>query len=216
MPTRTPPPSGVTVIDHPLVQVKLTQLRDTSTGCDDFRARVAELATLIVFEATRELRTQARIVQTPMASHEGSALARPIIVAPILRAGLGMLEGMLRLLPEAGVAHIGMFRNEITHRPETYYFKAPARLADADVLVIDPMLATGWSATAAIAQLKEHGARTIRFICLVSCPQGLGQLRSAHPDVSIYTAAIDPELNERAYIVPGLGDAGDRYFGTTD
>lgn len=204
----------MTVIDHPLVQVKLTQLRDARTGSDDFRARVAELATLMVFEATRDLATRAQRVQTPLAEHEGASLARPIIVAPILRAGLGMLEGMLRLLPDVSVAHIGMFRDETTHRPQSYYFKAPARLPEADVLVLDPMLATGWSATGAIAQLKEHGATAIRFACLVSCPQGLEQLHSAHPEVPIFTAAIDPILNERAYIVPGLGDAGDRYFGT--
>lgn len=129
----------MTVIDHPLVQVKLTQLRDARTGSDDFRARVAELATLMVFEATRDLATRAQRVQTPLAEHEGASLARPIIVAPILRAGLGMLEGMLRLLPDVSVAHIGMFRDETTHRPQSYYFKAPARLPEADVLVLDPM-----------------------------------------------------------------------------
>ena len=203
------------VIEHPLVQVKLTQLRDVQTGSNDFRARVSELAMLMVFEATRDLRTHPQTVKTPLAEHQGCALARPIVVAPILRAGLGMLEGMLQLLPDVSVAHIGMFRDETTHRPKTYYFKAPSHVADADVIVVDPMLATGWSATGAIAQLKKSGAREVRFVCLVSCQQGLDQLRSAHPDVPIYTAAIDPVLNERAYIVPGLGDAGDRYFGTT-
>jgi uracil phosphoribosyltransferase len=196
------------------VQAKLTRLRDAETRSDDFRARVAELATLMVFESTRDLATRPQQIRTPLADCGGIALARPIVVAPILRAGLGMLEGMLRLLPDVSVAHIGMFRNETTHRPESYYFKAPAHLADADVLVIDPMLATGWSATSAIAQLKAHGATAVRFICLVSCPPGLEQLRLAHPEVPVYTAAIDPVLNERAYIVPGLGDAGDRYFGT--
>ena len=210
----TPPP-GVTVVSHPLVQVKLTQMRDASTTSHEFRARVGELAELMVFEATRDLQTQLAVVQTPLAGYHGTALARPMIIAPILRAGLGMLEGMLRLLPDVSVAHIGMYRNEVTRRPESYYFKAPAHLSQADVLVLDPMLATGWSATAAISQLKEHGALSIRFICLVSCPQGLAQLRSAHPEVPIYTAGIDPELNDQAYIVPGLGDAGDRYFGTT-
>jgi uracil phosphoribosyltransferase len=207
-------PTGVQLIEHPLVQVKLTQLRDSRTGSDDFRARVAELATLMVFEATRDLPTRPECIRTPLAEHQGRALARPIVVAPILRAGLGMLEGMLRLLPDVSVAHIGMFRNEITRRPESYYFKGPAQLAEADVLLVDPMLATGWSATSAVTQLKEHGARTVRFICLVSCPDGLRQLRNAHPDVPVYTAAIDPVLNAQAYIVPGLGDAGDRFFGT--
>ena len=211
------PPSllpGVTVIDHPLVRVKLSQLRDAQTGSVDFRARLNELATLMVFEATRDLATRPTRVQTPLAETEGAALARPIVVAPILRAGLGLVEGMLDLLPEVSVAHIGMFRNEETRRPESYYFKAPAHLAEADVLLVDPMLATGWSATAAVSQLKEAGATSIRFVCLVSCRAGVQQLHGTHPDVPIFTAAIDAELNDRAYIVPGLGDAGDRYFGT--
>ncbi|MCE9610611.1 MAG: uracil phosphoribosyltransferase [Chthoniobacter sp.] len=210
-----PPPDGVTVIDHPLVQVKLTQLRDAQTGSREFRARLNELSTLLVFEATRDLATRPALIQTPLAPYEGRALARPVIVAPILRAGLGLVEGMLRLLPHVSVAHIGMFRDEQTHRPETYYFKAPAHLAEADVLLVDPMLATGWSATGAVAQLKAAGATSVRFVCIVSCPEGLAQLRGAHPDVHIFTAAIDPGLDARAYIVPGLGDAGDRYFGTT-
>ena len=207
-------PDGVTVIDHPLVQVKLTQLRDVQTGSREFRARLNELSALMVVEATRDLATRPKPILTPLAPFEGRMLARPVIVAPILRAGLGLVEGMLGLLPDVSVAHIGMFRNEVTHRPESYYFKAPAHLAEADVLLVDPMLATGGSATGAVAQLKEAGAQFIRFVCIVSCPAGLAQLRGAHPDVRIFTAGIDPELNERAYIVPGLGDAGDRYFGT--
>jgi uracil phosphoribosyltransferase len=204
----------VTVVRHPLVQMKLTQLRDVSTGSDEFRARVGELAVLMLFEATRDLDETVRSIQTPLAPFEGRALVRPLVVAPILRAGLGMLEGMLRLLPDVSVAHIGMFRNEETRRPESYYFKAPAHVAEADVLVVDPMLATGWSAVAAIAQLKAHGACRIRFVCLVSCPEGLAHLAQSHPEVPVFTAAVDPGLNEKAYIVPGLGDAGDRYFGT--
>src|SRR4029453_1176773 len=155
-----------------------------------------------------DLATRTETIQTPLAEYPGSVLRRPIIVAPILRAGLGMVEGMLRLLPDVSVAHIGMYRNEVTHRPENYYFKGPANLSEADVLLVDPMLATGWSATSAIAQLKERGARSLRFACLVSCPAGIEQLRSAHPEVPIYTGAIDSHLNEQAYIVPGLGDAG--------
>ena len=205
---------GVTLVQHPLVQIKLTQLRDAKTDSRDFRSRLNELSTLMVVEATRNLPTRPVVIQTPLAPYEGRGLARPVIVAPILRAGLGLVEGMLALLPEVSVAHIGMFRNELTHRPESYYFKAPPHLADADVLVVDPMLATGWSATAAISQLKQAGATSLRFICLVSCAEGIAQLSSAHPDVHIYTSAIDPVLNDRAYIVPGLGDAGDRYFGT--
>jgi uracil phosphoribosyltransferase len=208
-------PAGVTVVDHPLVQVKLTQLRDVRTGSAEFRLRLNELSTLMVFEATRSLATRPETVQTPLAACEGCALARPVVVAPILRAGLGLIEGMLDLLPDVSVAHIGMFRNEETRRPETYYFRAPAHLAEADVLLVDPMLATGFSATGAVAQLKEAGAVSIRFVCLVTCPEGIAQLRGAHPDVAIFTAAIDPGLDARAYIVPGVGDAGDRYFGTT-
>jgi uracil phosphoribosyltransferase len=206
--------SGVTLIDHPLVQVKLTQLRDAGAGTQVFRERLTQVATLMVAEVTRDLTTRSCTVQTPMAEHTGTALVRPLVIAPILRAGLGMMEGMLNLLPDAGVAHIGMYRNEKTLRPETYYFKSPPHLAEADVLVVDPMLATGWSGTAALSLLKERGARSLRFVCLLSCPQGLDQLRGAHPDVPIFTAAIDPELNDKGYIVPGLGDAGDRFFGT--
>jgi uracil phosphoribosyltransferase len=212
---QTPIQRAVTVVEHPLVQMKLTQLRDVHTGADEFRARVGELAVLMLFDATRDLDQAVRLVQTPLSACEGRALVRPLVVAPILRAGLGMLEGMLRLLPDVSVAHIGMFRNEETRRPESYYFKAPGNLAEADVVVVDPMLATGWSAAAAIAQLKAHGARRIRFVCLVSCSQGLAHLAQCHPEVPVFTAAVDPELNEKAYIVPGLGDAGDRYFGTT-
>jgi uracil phosphoribosyltransferase len=163
---------------------------------------------------TRSLATRPKRIATPLAEMEGSALERPIVLAPILRAGLGMLDGMLKVLPEAGVAHIGLFRNEETRQPESYYFKAPSNLAEAEVIVADPMLATGGSAIAAIAQLKEAGARSLRYVCLVTCPAGLERLHAAHPDVPIFTAAIDPELDDRAYIVPGLGDAGDRFFGT--
>lgn len=208
-------PAGVIVVDHPLVQVKLTQLRDERTGSSEFRLRLNELATLMIFEATRSLPTRVQSIRTPLAAYDGRALARPVVIAPILRAGLGLVEGMLDLLPDVSVAHIGMFRNELTHRPESYYFKAPAHLPEADVILVDPMLATGFSACGAITQLKEAGATSIRFVCLVTCAQGLQQLRETHPEVEIFTAAIDSSLNEKAYIVPGLGDAGDRYFGTS-
>ena len=168
----------------------------------------------MTFEVARDFETVGRTIETPLAPYAGASLARPVIIAPILRAGLGFVDGMLQVLSDASVGHIGMYRNETTHRPESYYFKLPSHLGSAEVLVVDPMLATGWSATGAITKLKEEGAKHLRYVCLVSCPQGLRQLRSAHPDVPIYTAAIDPELNENAYIVPGLGDAGDRYFGT--
>lgn len=206
--------SGVTVIDHPLVRVKLTRLRAASTTPAEFRRQLTELATLMAFEVTRTLGTSPREVQTPLALHDGSTLAKPVVLAPILRAGLGMLEGMLQVLSDASVAHIGIFRNEETHMPQSYYFKAPTHLADAEVIVADPMLATGGSACAAIATLKQGGATAIRYVCLVSCPPGIERLRETHPDVPIFTAAIDPELSPQAYIVPGLGDAGDRYFGT--
>lgn len=207
-------PAGVTLVDHPLVHVKLSRLRDQSTTSVDFRRKLSELASLLMFEATRDLPTLPIEVQTPLALSTGRRLARPVIVAPILRAGLGMVEGMSHVLSDVSIGHIGMFRNETTLRPESYYFKLPAHLPQAEVIVADPMLATGWSATSAISQLKEKGAVTIRFVCIVTCPEGLAQLRGAHPDVPIFTAAIDPGLDERGYILPGLGDAGDRYFGT--
>jgi|SRR5215207_1931142 len=207
-------PSGVTVVDHPLVRVKLTRLRDETTAPEEFRARLAELSTLLIWEATRDLATRIATIRTPLAETEGAALARPIIIAPILRAGLGMVEGMLHVLADVSVGHIGMKRDEHTHRPTSYYFNLPAHLPEAEVIVVDPMLATGHSSSAAISQLKLAGAKRIRFVCCVCCPEGLSQVCGAHPDVRVYTAAIDPGLNEKAYIVPGLGDAGDRYFGT--
>lgn len=207
-------PSGVTVVDHPLIKVKLTRLRDANTGAEEFRARLAEVATLMVFEATRDLQTRPQIIRTPLAEHEGAALARPIIIAPILRAGLGMVEGMLHVLADVSVGHIGMKRDERTHLPTSYYFNLPGHLPDAEVIVVDPMLATGHSSSSAITQLKAAGAKRIRFVCCVSCPEGLSQVCGDHPDVKVFTAAVDSGLNERAYIVPGLGDAGDRYFGT--
>lgn len=209
-----PVPDGVTLVDHPLVQVKLTQLRDARTDSVGFRARLKELAALVVVEATRTLATRPMQIETPLAPCEGRSLARSVVLAPILRAGLGLVDGMLDLLPNVSVAHIGMTRNKTTQRPESYYFKAPPHLAEADVITLDPMLATGFSAAGAIAQLKTAGATSIRFVCLVSCAQGLRHLRSAHPDVEIYTAAVDLGINEEAYVVPGFGNAGDRYFGT--
>lgn len=203
------------MIDHPLIRVKLTKIRDRNTDSETFRRELRELATLMTFEVSRDFETTSVRVQTPLAECEGHVLSTPIIVAPILRAGLSFVDGMLHVLTEdVSVGHIGLFRDETTLRPQSYYFKLPAHLALADVLVVDPMLATGWSASAAISQLKEAGATRLRLICLVCCPQGLQQVRATHPDVPIFTAAIDPVLNKRGYIVPGLGDAGDRYFGT--
>ncbi len=208
------PVQGITVVDHPLVRVKLTALRNEQTDSRDFRRILRELGALIVMEASRDFGTNAQRVKTPLATCDGSALARPVILAPILRAGLGMADGMLEVLSDVSIGHIGMYRNEETLRPESYYFKLPSHLASAEVIVVDPMLATGWSASAAIDQLKVHGAKFIRYVCLVSSPQGLEHLRTAHPEVPIFTAAVDEGLNELGYIVPGLGDAGDRYFGT--
>ncbi len=205
---------GVHVIDHPLVCVKLTRLRSIDTSPAEFRRQLTELATLMAFDVTRTLGTAPQEIQTPLAVYEGSVLSKPVVLAPILRAGLGMVDGMLQVLSEASVAHIGIFRNEETHQPQSYYFKAPTHLAESEVIVVDPMLATGGSACAAISTLKQGGATAIRYVCVVSCPPGIERLRAAHPDVPIFTVAIDPGLDSSAYIVPGLGDAGDRYFGT--
>lgn len=207
-------PQGVTVVEHPLVRVKLTQLRDERTEPGEFRALLAELALLLTMEATRDFSTRPCKVRTPLDDYEGAALARPVVIVPILRAGLGMVDGMLRVLPGASVGHIGMRRDEKTHRPACYYFNMPPDYARADIIVVDPMLATGHSASEAIAKLKEGGAKSIRFLCVVSCPEGLAQIHGAHADVPVFTAAVDERLNEKAYIVPGLGDAGDRCFGT--
>jgi uracil phosphoribosyltransferase len=189
-------------------------MRRADTPLGEFRRNLRELAVLMTFEVTRSLPTLPRLIQTPLAEMSGTRLARPVVLAPILRAGLGLLDGMLEILPESAVAHIGLFRNEETRLPESYYFKAPIDLSGAEVIVADPMLATGGSAVAAIHQLKKAGAESLRYVCLVSCPPGIATLQAEHPEVPIFTAAIDPELNDRAYIVPGLGDAGDRFFGT--
>jgi uracil phosphoribosyltransferase len=214
VPISSPAQDPVTVVDHPLVRAKLARLRERETSSEEFRARLRELSALMVFESARDLQTVATQVRTPLAPCEGAMLARPVIIAPILRAGMGMADGILQVIPDASLGHVGLFRNEDSLRPESYYFKMPSHLPEADVLVVDPMLATGWSATAAIAQLKTHGARHLRFICVLTCPEGIRQLRGAHPDVPIFTAAIDDGLDSRGYISPGLGYAGDRYFGT--
>jgi uracil phosphoribosyltransferase len=173
-----------------------------------------EISILLLAEAARSWKTSPVEIETPLRQCTGQILARPIVLVPILRAGLGMLDGMARLLPEASVGHIGVYRDATTLRPTTYFSRLPSSLPEADVVLIDPMLATGHSACEAAAMLKKNGARRIQFVCLVACPPGIQQLQSAHPDVAIITAAIDPELNASGYIVPGLGDAGDRYFGT--
>jgi len=205
---------GVTVVQHPLVSVALTALRAETTATDEFRRNLQNLSILLLAEASRTWSTFPIDVETPLRTCEGAALARPVTLVPILRAGLGMLDGMLRVLRDAPVGHLGLYRDEATLRPVTYYSRLPKNVDEATVLLLDPMLATGQSAAAAVSILKSHGAHAITFICVVACPAGISHLQQAHPDVPIITAAIDPELNNVGYIVPGLGDAGDRYFGT--
>ena len=207
-------PSNVTIIEHPLIQIRLTKLRDKNTGLADFRSNLQEIAQLMTFEVTRNFDVQDIEVETPIAITTGAKAVRPIILVPILRAGIGMLDGILEVLPEAQMGHIGMYRNEETLKPESYYCKLPDNIGDADVLLIDPMLATGCSSAEAARQLIAAGAKRIHFICLVACPEGIEHFCEQNPDIPIYTAAVDSKLNENAYIVPGLGDAGDRYFGT--
>jgi len=206
--------SGLTVLDHPLVRVELSVLRDVSTGTDGFRSSLNRLAELLFMEATRHFETVPVRVKTPLVETTGAALARTVVLVPILRAGLGLLDGMLDLLPGAVVAHLGIARNEETSCPEPYYAKLPACLPEAEVIVLDPMLATGGSACEALKQLKAVGAKRLTMVTVLSCPQGVAAVREAHPDVRIITGVVDEGLNEKNYIVPGLGDAGDRYFGT--
>ena len=206
--------SNVHLLEHSLVAAKMSVLRDKTTGTAQFRRALEQIAILLLTEASKRWPTLTIEIETPLAPMTGVALARPVVFVPILRAGLGLLEGMLRVIPEAGVGHIGLYRDEVTLRPVNYYCRLPASLAQSHVLLLDPMLATGRSATEGATLLKAQGATSIQFICVVACEVGIEQLRGAHPDIPIYSAAIDPELNEFGYIVPGLGDAGDRYFGT--
>lgn len=202
------------VVTHPLAQIHLTAMRRVSTPSSVFRWHLQRLAEILFTVATRSLETEEVTIQTPLAETQGQAFARPIVLVPILRAGLGLSEAILPLVPDATVAHIGIARCEETAKPKPYYAKLPAILGRADVFVLDPMLATGGSACAAIHQLKQAGAERLTFISVVSSPVGLEIMHSAHPDVPVITAAIDECLNDQFYIVPGLGDAGDRCFGT--
>lgn len=206
--------SGLTVLDHPLVRVELSVLRSVETGTDRFRSSLNRLAELLFMEATRHFETVPVKVTTPLVETTGVVLARTVVLVPILRAGLGLLDGILDLLPGAVVAHLGIARNEETACPEPYYAKLPASLPEAEVMVLDPMLATGGSACEALRQLKAAGATRLTLVTVLSCPQGVAAVSEAHPDVRIITGVVDEGLNERNYIVPGLGDAGDRYFGT--
>jgi len=205
---------NVTVIRHPVVQERLTWARDKKTGVEQFRRLVGQIARLMAFEITRDYPTKDVKVETPIGPCHGVALARGLTLVPILRAGLGMVEGILQLLPSARVGHLGIYRDHDTLQPVTYYNKLPPDIAQTDVIVIDPMLATAGSLTAAIELVKKTGAQGIKVLCLVASPEGIQRLTTEHPNVQIYTAAVDEKLNERGYIVPGLGDAGDRLFGT--
>jgi len=207
---------GKTVImDHPLIQHKIGLIRNKDTGSKDFRELVGEIATLECYEATRNLELEEYPVETPMGNTVAKRLAgKKLAIIPILRAGLGMVPGMQTLLPAAKVGHIGLYRDPATLEPVEYYCKLPADIEERDVFVVDPMLATGGSAVDAIEQLKKHGCRNIRFLCIIAAPEGLKKLQDAEPDVDIYVGALDDHLNEIGYIVPGLGDAGDRIFGT--
>jgi uracil phosphoribosyltransferase len=205
----------VSVVNHPLVGASLAILRSKTTASADFRRALQEISVLLLGHASSAWETIPHQVETPLSTCMGEILAHPLVLVPILRAGLGMLDGMLALLPHAAIGHIGIYRDDKTLLPATYFCRLPATVGEAQVVLVDPMLATGNSACQALALLKSNGARRIQFICLVACPPGLARLRAEHPDIEIITAAIDPELNEMGYIVPGLGDAGDRYFGTT-
>jgi uracil phosphoribosyltransferase len=203
------------VVSHPLVQHKLTILRDRVTPTKIFKELVEEIAMLMAYEATSDIELEKIEVDTPLETCMGRQLSgKKLTLVPILRAGLGMVEGIYRLVPNARIGHIGLYRNHDTLEPVDYYFKVPGDASERDFFVLDPMLATGGSAAAAVASLKRAGATRIRFLCLVAAPEGVRRLSKAHPDVTIYTAALDRELNAHGYILPGLGDAGDRLFGT--
>ena len=203
------------ILDHPLIQHKISLLRDKNTGSKDFRELVAEIATLMCYEATRDLPLKEVEIETPVAIAKTKVISgRKLAFVPILRAGLGMVEGMLSLVPAAKVGHIGLYRDPDTFVPHEYYCKLPSDISKREVIVLDPMLATGGSAIDAIKLLKEKGVSQIKFLCIIAAPEGLNALVEAHPDVQVYAASLDEKLNEHKYIVPGLGDAGDRIFGT--
>ena len=202
------------VLDHPLIKHKLTQMRQKDTGTKDFRQNLDEIAGLMAYEITRDVPTQKVSIVTPVAPCETEELAKEIVLVPILRAGLGMVNGIRNLVPTAKVGHVGLYRDEETLEPHEYYAKFPSNLPEAVVFVLDPMLATGGSASAAITIVKQRGAKMVKLICLVGAPEGIQRIVEDHPDVDIYLAALDEKLDEHGYIVPGLGDAGDRIFGT--
>jgi uracil phosphoribosyltransferase len=207
--------SKVTQIKHPLILHKLAIIRDKNTGSKDFRELVEEVAMLMAYEVTRDIQTKEVEIQTPICTTKCQMLAgKKLAIVPILRAGLGMVDGMLKLIPAAKVGHIGLYRDEETLQPVEYFCKLPQDIEERDVIVTDPMLATGGSAIDAISLLKKRGAKNIRLMCLIAAPEGVDAVIKAHPDVDVYVASVDEMLNEKGYIVPGLGDAGDRLFGT--
>lgn len=207
--------SHVTVIDHPLVQHKLTLMRRKDASTNSFRRLLNELSSLMAYEVTRDMPMQDIEVETPLETMTSKVIdGKKVVLVSILRAGNGILEGMLNVIPGARVGHIGLYRDPKTLTAVEYYFKMPSEMQDRDIIVVDPMLATGNSAAAAVERLKELNPKSIKFVCLLTCPEGVQTMQAAHPDVPIYTAAIDRQLNDHGYILPGLGDAGDRIFGT--
>ena len=207
--------SQVHIIDHPMIQHKLTIMRDKDTGSKDFRELLKEISLLMGYEVTRDIPLEDVVIETPICKMQSKRVSgRKLAVVPILRAGLGMVEGLMNLVPVAKIGHIGLYRDEETHLPVVYYCKLPEDIKDRMVIVTDPMLATGGSSCDALTMLKEYGCTNIRLMCLVAAPEGVAKVQREHPDVDIYVAAVDDHLNSDAYIVPGLGDAGDRIFGT--
>ena len=207
--------SKVYVFDHPLIQHKLTYIRDKNTGTKEFRELVDEVATLMAFEITRDLPLEEIEVETPVTTAKAKVLSgKKIAIVPILRAGIGMVDGVLKLIPAAKVGHIGLYRDPETLKPVEYYAKLPADVEEREFIIVDPMLATGGSAVEAINSLKKRGAKNIKFMCLIAAPEGVEEIQKHHNDVDIYIASLDEKLNDHGYIVPGLGDAGDRLFGT--
>lgn len=207
--------SEVHIIDHPLVQHKISLMRDKNTGSKEFRELVSETAMFICYEATRDLPLKEVEIQTPLAIAKAKIISgRKLAFVPILRAGLGMMDGVISLVPAAKIGHIGLFRDPETKQPVKYYAKMPDDIAERDVIIVDPMLATGHSAAAAISELKKMGVKNIKFMCILCSPEGVAAVQKAHPDVDIYTGVVDDGLNEDKFIIPGVGDAGDRIFGT--
>ena len=205
----------VNILDHPLIQHKLTQIRQKDTSTTQFRQMINEIGGLMVYEITRDLPLEQIEIETPVAKTKANVIAgKKMVVVPILRAGLGMVDGILQMIPSARIGHIGIFRDEETLQPVEYFAKFPEELDQRDIFIVDPMLATGGSAIAAINSIKQRGAKNIKLVCLVGAPEGVKAINEANPDVTVYLASFDEKLNEKGYIVPGLGDAGDRIFGT--